>query len=202
MKAVAQPLVFDDAGLQGIENALRAWKFDLMIIDPLVGYLGGSVDLHKAHEVRVVMARLADLAQRYRCAVVCIRHLTKATRSKSIYRGMGSIDLTAAARSVLLVGRHPEKGRGLVHIKSNLAPQGPAIGYSLDAGQFRWTGLSSLTPQDILADEAEAFLTQTLSDGPVPARQVYDLAEAEGFAEKTVKRAKKKPLCSRSLGRV
>ncbi len=199
VKAVDQPLVFDDVGLQGIENALRAWQFDLLIIDPLVGYLGGSVDLHKANEVREVMARLADLAQRYRCAVVCIRHLTKSTRSKSIYRGMGSIDLTAAARSVLLVGGHPEKGRGLVHIKSNLAPQGPAIGYTLDAGQFEWTGISNLTPQDILADEgreqpvdeAEEFLTTTLKDGSVPAREVFAQAEAEGIAEKTVKRAKK-----------
>ena len=199
VKAVNQPLVFDDAGLQGIENALRAWQFDLLIVDPLVGYLGGSVDLHKANEVREVMARLANLAQRYRCAVICIRHLTKSTRSKSIYRGMGSIDLTAAARSVLLVGGHPEKGRGLVHIKSNLAPQGPAIGYTLDAGQFEWTGISDLTPQDILADEgkeqpvdeAEEFLTAALSDGPVPAREIFDLAEAERIAKATVKRAKK-----------
>ena len=199
VKAVDQPLIFDDAGLQGIENSLRAWQFYLLIIDPLVGYLGGSVDLHKANEVREVMAHLADLAQRYRCAVVCIRHLTKSTRSKSIYRGMGSIDLTAATRSVLLVGGHPEKGRGLVHIKSNLAPQGPAIGYTLDAGQFEWTGISSLTPQDILADEgkekpvteAEELLTQTLKDGPVPAREIYTLAKEQDIAERTLERAKK-----------
>ena len=199
VKAVDQPLTFDNVGLQGIENALRAWQFDLLIVDPLVGYLGGSVDIHRANEVREVMARLADLAQRFRCAVVCIRHLTKSTRSKSIYRGMGSIDLTAAARSVLLVGGHPEKGRGLVHIKSNLAPQGPAIGYSLDAGQFEWTGISNLTPQDILADEgkakpvdeAEEFLTASLSDGPVLAREIFARAESEGIAETTVKRAKK-----------
>ena len=198
VKAVDQPLIFDDAGLQGIENALRAWKFDLVIVDPLVAYLSGSVDLHRANEVRQVMARLADLAQRYRCAVLCIRHLTKGTRSKSIYRGMGSIDLTAAARSVLLVGGHPEKGRGLVHIKSNLAPLGPAIGYTLDGGKFEWTGLSNLTAQDILADEAkekpvteaEEFLTATLKDGPVPAREIFAQAEAEGIAEKTIRRAK------------
>ena len=196
--AVDQPLTFDDAGLQGIENSLRAWNFDLLIVDPLVGFIGGSVDLHKANEVREVMARLADLAQRYRCAVICIRHLTKSTRSKSIYRGMGSIDLTAAARSVLLVGGHPEKGRGMCHIKSNLAPFGPTIGYTLDAGQFEWTGISNLTAQDILADEgkekpvteAEEFLTATLKDGPVPVRQIFALAEAEGIAERTIKRAK------------
>ena len=63
-------------------------------------------------------------------------HLTKSVRSKSIYRGMGSIDLTAAARSVVLVGTHPEKGTGMCHIKSNLAPLGPSLGYTLDAGKF------------------------------------------------------------------
>ena len=53
------------------------------------------------------------------------------TVCKSTYRGLGSIDIQATARSVLLVARLRDKPhiRIMAHDKSSLAPTGDAIGF-------------------------------------------------------------------------
>ena len=45
------------------------------------------------------------IAEKYNCAVILIGHMNKAAGSKSTYRGLGSIDIQAAARSVLICAR-------------------------------------------------------------------------------------------------
>ncbi len=175
-----------------------------MIIDPLVAYLGAGVDIHRANETRAVMSQLARLAEKFNVAIIAVRHLTKGGMSKAIYRGLGSIDFTAACRSVLLAGCDSEnpQNRALVHIKSNLAPAGPAIGYELRDGGFYWTGESTLTAVQILAtessteiselDEAMTFLKDMLADGEVPAKDIYQAAQDAGVAKRTLERAKAK----------
>ena len=202
--AIDGPLTFDDVGFLTLESAIVTVRPRLLVLDPLVAYLGGGVDIHRANEVRHVMANLARLADTYGLAVLPVRHLTKGGASKPIYRGLGSIDFTAACRSVLLAGHAADnpQARGLVHIKSNLAPIGPAIGYELRDGHFYWTGESLLTAADILAaddgagasalEEAVGFVTAQLAAGPVLATQVWGDAHDAGLKDRTVNRAKAK----------
>lgn len=157
--ALNEHITLDESGLEELEELISQARPVAVIIDPLVAYMGGSVDLHKANETREIMAGLAKIAERQDCAVICVRHLRKGGADKSIYRGIGSIDLTAAARSVLLVGKNPDdpEERAIVHIKSNLAPLQPTQTYRLDQSlksknPFKWTGTSDLTSQDILKD--------------------------------------------------
>ena len=91
-------------GLAAIEETMVQVQPAAVFVDPFVADIGAKVDFHKANETREVLAALAAIADRRRCAIVLIRHLTKGSRDKSIYRGIGSIDITAACRSVLLVG--------------------------------------------------------------------------------------------------
>lgn len=63
------------------------------------------MDMNRANETREVMKSIANVAQRTGCAIVLVGHLNKAQGSSSAYRGLGSIDFRAAARSVLIVGR-------------------------------------------------------------------------------------------------
>jgi hypothetical protein len=195
--------VFDDAGFRELDAAITQLGPRVVIVDPLVAYLGASVDMHRANETRAVMARLAETAERHQCAMLLVRHLTKSGKDKSIYRGLGSIDLTAACRSVLLVGVDPEDdgSAALVHIKSNLAKKGPTQGYTVEDGRFQWTGPSLLTAPQLLAverdthdavDEACNFLRTTLMDGTVPAAEIQKAATRAGIAWTTVKRAKHK----------
>jgi len=134
--------------------------------------------------------------------MVAVRHLTKSSRNKSIYRGIGSIDLTAACRSVLLVGcdaNNPNE-RAVVHIKSNLAKLGDPIGYGIENGKFYWKKESSITAEDILAiengegtsiDEAKDFLKELLADEAVKANIVFREAKENGIQKRTLDRAKK-----------
>ena len=137
---------------------------------------------------------LAKLAEVYGCAILAIRHVNKLKAGRAIYAGQGSIDFTAAARSVLRAGsgsgEYPE--HAVLHIKSNLAAPGPAIGYRVELGRFRWTGESRLRPGDLLSaelpseesarQEERAFLRETLADGPVACRRgTCDGQERQGF---------------------
>lgn len=200
--AIDGALTFDDGGLLKLEGYIESLHPALVILDPLVAYLGAKVDLHRANETRAVMSRLAHIAEKYDVAILSIRHLTKGGAARPIYRGIGSIDFTASCRSVLLAGCDPEnpQNRGLVHIKSNLAHEGDAIGFELRDGNFYWTGECSLTAGQILAtedtehtsalDEAIDFLKEELTDGPVPASEILSNARSAGLSEKTVRRAK------------
>lgn len=94
-----------------------------MILDPIQAYLGGGIDMNRANEARDMTKRLGALAEKYKCAIILIGHMNKASGNKAAYRGMGSIDFFAVARSVLLVGRVEGEPniRAVVQIKNNLA---------------------------------------------------------------------------------
>jgi putative DNA primase/helicase len=177
----------------------------LVILDPVVAFLGARTDIYRGNEIRALMAPLARIADRHGCAIVAVRHLTKTKVGRSIYAGQGSIEFTASARSVLLAGSAPEdpKQHALVHIKSNLAPCGTSCGYRIEDGRFTWTGESNLGAGDLLAsdapfgsanaeEEARAFLRATLAEGPLPANAVLAAARAIGISERTLKRAKQR----------
>jgi RecA-family ATPase len=93
--------------LMPIEETLKALRPALVVIDPIQAYLGASVDMHRANEVRPVLAGLAALAEEYDCAIMTIRQLTKSAQDRAVYRGLGSIDFAAAARSIVLAGQEP-----------------------------------------------------------------------------------------------
>ena len=97
-----QPLTMVDARL---EEAIIQTKARLVVLDPIQGFLGAGVDMHRANEIRPLMKRISVLAEKYQCAIVLVGHMNKAAGNKAAYRGMGSIDFFAVARSVLLVGR-------------------------------------------------------------------------------------------------
>ena len=92
-----QPLTMLDIRL---EEAIMQTKARLVVLDPIQGFLGAEVDMHRANEIRPLMKRVAVLAEKYRCAIILIGHMNKNSNGKSSYRGLGSIDFQAAARSV------------------------------------------------------------------------------------------------------
>ena len=189
--------------LVAFEKVFQEIKPALVVIDPIQAYLGAGVDAHRANEVRPIMAGLAGLAEKYAVAVVLIRHLGKGQQDRAVYRGLGSIDFSAAVRSMLLAGKDPndETNRVMAHTKSNLAPAGPSISYSLGANGFLWGGISDVTGEQLLApprddeeksaiDEAIDFLENELADGPQLSRDIIKSAHRAGIADRTLKRAR------------
>lgn len=192
---------FNEAGIKKLIALINKTGSKLVVIDPVVAY-ASTIDMHRANEVRAVMSKLAHIAETYDCTFLIVRHLSKGGTDKAIYRGQGSVDFTAAARSVMLVGVNSKNSneRGVVHIKSNLAPFGKSLGFKIDDGKFNWTGESNLTSQDILGSEfnktnkfdaAEEFLKNILEAGPVSQTEIIDAAKVRDISERTINRAKK-----------
>lgn len=185
-----------------LEQAVRETGARLIVLDPLQAYLGDGVDMHRANEVRPVFKRLCAISERTGCAVILIGHMNKAQGLKSSYRGLGSIDFRAAARSVLLVGRlkSDPNVRVVAHDKSSLAPEGKSIAFSLDAEKgFQWKGYCDTTMDEVLSGtgsvqtktmQMEIELKELLKK-PVPVEDVIKKAKELGISERTVNITKK-----------
>ena len=114
----------DKQGVLDMEELMRISAATIVFLDPIVAYLGQKMDMYRANEVREVMAGLSHIAKTTGSAIVAVRHLRKAQGGKAIYSGMGSIDFTAAARSVIQVDETKSGTRYLYHAKHNLTPKG------------------------------------------------------------------------------
>ena len=185
-----------------LEQAIRQTNARLVVLDPIQSFLGAEVDMHRANEIRPLMKRVSVLAEKYHCAIVLIGHMNKNSTGKSSYRGLGSIDFQAAARSVLIVGRvknEPET-RVVCHVKSSLAPEGKSIAFRLDKENgFEWIGEYDISADDLLSGnnrgqkikEAKEFLLEILADGAVEQNVILKEAENRGIKGKTLWNAKK-----------
>jgi AAA domain len=199
--------------LPAIEAAVAERGARLLIIDPLMAYLTG-VDASRDQDVRRALFRLARLAERRNCAVVCLRHLSKIGGDKAIYRGGGSIGIVAAARTGLLTAADPDDAalRVLAATKCNLAAAPRPLCFRLepcgDVCRVAWLGQADYTADELVRrlsraelaeraeertrlEEAVAFLRNLLEDGPQPTSQCYTLAQIEGIARRTLQRALK-----------
>ena len=185
-----------------IEQAIDQTGAKLFILDPLQAYLGADVDMYRANEIRPILKRISAIAEKTGCAVVVVGHLNKGG-SKSQYRGLGSIDIQAAARSVLTVGRIKGQpyARAIAQGKNNLAPEGKAIGFELDPEKgFLWTDVLEMTIDELLSgvlperdttyDKAVDFLKTELADGDKLAAVLFEKAETQGIHGRTLKKAK------------
>ncbi len=188
-----------------IEEAIVQTGARLIILDPIQGYLGGRIDMNRANEIRSVLKDVAAVAERTGCAIMLVGHLNKASGTSSAYRGLGSIDFRAAARSILLVGRMKKEPtiRVIVHDKSSLAPEGKSIAFRLgDESGFAWLeGYEDISSDEILCGyraetktaEAENLIRDMLSSGdPLPCNMIFDAAQERGISRRTVNAAKAK----------
>jgi hypothetical protein len=109
-----------------IEKAVRQNHVRLVIIDPVQAFIGADVDMNRANEVRPVFRKLGMIAEKTSCAIVLIGHLNKSSGTQSTYRGLGSIDIMAAVRSLIFIGkvRKDPTTRVLIHEKVLLHRQG------------------------------------------------------------------------------
>ena len=188
-----------------IEKAIIENNARLVIIDPIQAYLGADVDMNRANEVRPIFMRLGQVAQRTGCAILLIGHLNKAAGMQSLQRGLGSIDIAAAVRSVMFIGKlkHDPTMRILTHEKSSLAPPGASLAFSLgDEGGFRWVGEYDITADEMLSgiepqretktQQAKDLICALLTGGRQVFSEDIDKAALErGIPGRTVRDAKR-----------
>ena len=146
-----------------IEKAVRQNHVRLVIIDPVQAFIGADVDMNRANEVRPVFRKLEMIAEKTGCAIVLIGHLNKSSGTQSTYQGLGSIDIMAAVRSLIFIGkvRKDPTTRVLIHEKSSLAPPGETMAFKLgDEEGFRWVGAYEISADELL-DGKEGKATET-----------------------------------------
>lgn len=205
----------DPEGIRLMESYLQETAAGLVFIDPIVAALGAGVDMHRANEVRAVMAALTEVASRSGAAIIAVRHLRKTGkegRGKAIYAGLGSIDFTASVRSELMVEEAKTGERLVRHIKSNVGPKGSTLHYHyneyettdkrgepVSTSRFEWLGLWDGPDESPMMDhlglskghKAKEWLKTYLAGGPRPAQEAQKAALAAGFKLKTLRNAKK-----------
>ena len=196
------PLTLAD---ERIARAIRENNARLVIIDPVQAFLGVDVDMNRANEVRPIFRSLGDIAQATGCAIVLIGHLNKAAGTQSTYRGLGSIDITAAVRSLLFIGKLKDSPttRVLIHEKSSLAPPGQSLAFSLgDEKGFEWIGAYDITADELLAGtdtaktesktaQAQMLILELLADGKrMPSAELEKAVNERGISSRTMRTAK------------
>ena len=187
-----------------IEQEIVQKEVILLVVDPLLAFTG-RVDTHKTAEVRGLLSPLAAMAERTGCAILGVMHPNKNSHEGNLlYRISASLDFAAAARSVMVVARHPDNPdqRVMATVKCNLSapPEPMSFGFTLD-GCFAWQGVTEVDISQLMGpvdredasalDEAKQFLREVLADGDMPAKDVLAEAREWGIHEKTLRRAVK-----------
>ncbi|HXI43536.1 MAG TPA: AAA family ATPase [Bryobacteraceae bacterium] len=186
-----------------------------VVIDPISAYLGGA-DSHKNAEIRGLLVPLSELAARHNSAIIGVSHLTKAAGTQALMRVTGSLAFIAAARAGYLVtpDQQDKTRRFFLPLKNNLGPDATGLAFTIQGATVtsaagpvatslvEWESepvsitadeamQAEMPAQTSALDEAKDWLRQTLADGPMAAGELFDLAESEGIAKKTLERASK-----------
>ena len=186
-----------------LEEAIVRTGARLLILDPIQAYLGGGMDMNRANEARDMTKKLGALAEKTKCAIILIGHMNKASGNKAAYRGMGSIDFFAVARSVLLVGRVEGESntRAVVQIKNNIAAFGHPKAFALSEEGFQWIGDYEITVDEVLGgiapkankmEQAKQMLRELAeTQNAVLSNEIFDRADELGISKRTLENAKK-----------
>ena len=154
-----------------IQGAMKRTKARLLVVDPLMNYLGDH-DSNKDQEVRQALQPIVALAGETGAAVLVVRHLNKSVShgTSALYRGAGSIGIVGLARSAMLVSKpqaeeteEGEEGEGrdtdrriLAPVKTNLCRAPRSLSFDLigrDGGSpsIKWVGTVSASADDLVS---------------------------------------------------
>lgn len=200
------PRLPDD--LPALEETVRAHRADLVVLDPFAAFVPPGVSGSHDRPARRTLTLLDALAVRCGCAVLLVRHLTKAGGLRMLYRGLGSIGVVRAVHTGLLLARHPRDPelRVLARTKPRDGPPAPALAFRLSPGarshpRLHWLGPVSVSAHDLYTTREPAgrrprewaveWLRHELANGPRRAAELIAGAAAAGITRRTLKRAKK-----------
>ena len=191
-----------------LERAVRQVGAALVVIDPIMAFFSDDVNSNRDQDVRRTLTPLKQMAERTGAAVVLVRHLNKTPGGNPLYRGGGSIGIIGAARSGMVVGRHPDDDelRVLAGQKNNLSLPPESLAYRIEtadngAARIAYEGVSEATAGQLLRvpvdeeeksalSEAKEFLLSELKGRPMSMKAVERNAREAGISPRTLKRAK------------
>jgi hypothetical protein len=131
---------FNSEGFKKLEMIIKRHRPKLIVFDPLVAFLGPKVDINRANEVRQVLNPLMSIASANSVAILIVAHVKKGQSEIAIDAVVGSVDFSAAVRSMLMMFNDPEdtNSRVVAHAKHNLSREGPTLRFEIRDGRFLW----------------------------------------------------------------
>ena len=168
-----------------IKTSINQIGAKMVVLDPIQAFIGHNGNMTNAVKMRETLSKLSKVAEETNCAIVLVGHMTKSSGGKQIYRGLGSIDIAATVRSILMVSRDKEEPwkRYMFPVKSSLAPEGEPIGFELDKEKgFHWMGKCQINIEELLAvekstakkDVAVEYLQTLLAVEDLPSTYIYE----------------------------
>jgi DNA repair protein RadA/Sms len=197
---------FDLRGIAALRSAIELYDAKLIVIDPLFSFTGRT-DINNQADVRKITDALSKTADAYDCAIIGVRHFSKAKGfGDARNAGAHSIGWRTGCRSNLMVGCDPDdkSKRGVCQTKINIGPESEVtVGYEITSeGEFRWLGEIDLTSERMCSfkaqpeskenpvDECKAFLRNYLADGRKDVAEVKTAVAANVMCSwATIKRA-------------
>jgi hypothetical protein len=199
-------------------EGVEAIRPRLILIDPIMSYLGSGVKSISDNDVReALMTPLQEIAREFHCAALSIRHFNKGTGQSALNRGAGSLGgFAGAARQVWGIITHPgdpdgpERVFGVVKINQEARPKSLLMelqGAPVPEMQFTvstavWKGPSDISVvtamerdsehhdkiQSAMEDLAEILDPRHALSG-MESRTVKQKLKARGHSERTIKEA-------------
>lgn len=205
-------------GVPQLQNVAQRFGAELVVIDPVASHYSGKTDSHRVADVRLALEPLSEMAAKLNCAVLAVVHPNKKGGQSALDRISGA-GFGDAARSVIVFGRDPgdpEGDRGIRRIiaseklnvgvkPASIAAEIRAVEIEIEDGKqtvptLHVTGESEVKAGELLSyqspeeqserEAAREWLEAALADGPRPASKLMAQAEKDGFAERTLRRAK------------
>jgi hypothetical protein len=205
-----------------LEDAVRQHRAALVVIDPLMSAIAERIDTHREREVRQALDPLARLADRTGAVLLGIAHFNKgnATDAASLITGSGAFK--NVPRSVFGFARDDSANDGsrvMSQVKNSLGRDDlPSLSYSMESaevhtskgvaltGRFSFAGVSERHVMDVLRDarrdpedvatdrSAASWIRDYLTEcgGEAEARHVLAAGKDAGYAESTLKNARRK----------
>jgi hypothetical protein len=195
-------------------NAIERIRPVLVVFDTINAYIG-KADTNNASQTTQAFSFFRDIVQRFHCAGLVLRHLTKGGREKAIYRGQGSIAFAGLARIIITVGLDPEDKdtKIMAMTKNNFTKLAPSMSFYIeelpptlkrdDRSRFVWGELrEDITADDLVSADngggkggdnpltlAKELLSEALTDGPADLSNLLRMGEARGVSKRVLYRA-------------
>lgn len=204
IKVVEEPFELDDNGVAMLQHEIKEWGPAIVVIDPIVVFMGDQVDMNRQNQVRGILHPLLALAQEFNITVIFVAHAKKGG-GPAIDAVMGSMDFVATVRSSVMIFLDGETSI-MAHAKINIDKKGRSLRFRLnDEGQFQWLGEDDRTADDLQAKphtsethakrkHARDFLLKTLDRGEVLADTLKEEANKQGISWKLLGKVRKEDM--------
>jgi hypothetical protein len=202
-----------------VDQLCEETKPDVLIIDPLVAYMGcdlvdqGAVTSFLRHD-------LASVVRKHNCALICVHHARRDKGGPMVDRAYGGMEFSAFFRGILDLSGDPKDYRSVrvkvtkrqrqLGLKDGLGQPTDSIEVKMGKDAVYWTvsdqypGVVSSSAggrnPKVAPEEVARVITDAKARGAAEKEIVSEVAEKLGYSRKQAGRLVKRPAMKKASG--